>query len=267
MAPLEARLVDSDSADGGMAYLLSGDFHVMVNNAPESGVLLPHQPGHGGHGHALHQGQHHRLEQEREPAPGPGPRDLHQLHPAGLTGDTWDPGVQIGLMLEEVEMPPRLLGRVVGRAAPPPPNPKLPDHPAPRRSPTPPSPIQNSEEPILSSFEFPGSLSYGASRQDPPPPHAVRCRFDGQRSFSPSPGTVACGVRWKARGWLSPVAGRDSGVHRSRFVLRSRAGTILLSGAPGPIASFGSPGGIAYFVGLGPGGPAQNFNGCSPLNR
>ena len=96
MAPLEARLVDADPADGGVVYPLSGDLRVMVNNAPESGVLLSHQPGHGGHGHARHQGEHHRLEQEREPAPGPGPRDFHQLHPASLTGNARDPGVQVG---------------------------------------------------------------------------------------------------------------------------------------------------------------------------
>ena len=47
----------------------------------------------------------------------PGPWDLHQPHPASFTGNAWDPGVQIGLMLEEVEMTPRLPGRVMGRAS------------------------------------------------------------------------------------------------------------------------------------------------------
>jgi hypothetical protein len=109
---------------------------------------------------------------------------------------------------------------------------------------------------------------YGASRQDTPPLDALRSRFDGQRSFSPSPGTVACGVRWKGRGWLSPVAGRDSGVYRSRFVLRSRAGTILLSGALGPIASFGSPGGHSLSRGTrarGPGPAIQWMLSPEPL--
>jgi hypothetical protein len=96
---------------------------------------------------------------------------------------------------------------------------------------------------------------YGASRQDTPPLHAVRSRFDGQRSLFPPPGTFACGVRWKARGWLSPLGGRDSRVYRNRFVLRSRAGTILLSGALGPIASFGSPGGHSLSRGTRAGRP------------
>ena len=84
---------------------------------------------------------------------------------------------------------------------------------------------------------------YGASRQDAPPLHDVPGCLGDQPSLFPPPGTVPCGVGWKARGWLSPLWVGDSGVYRSRFVLRSEVGTILLSGALGPMASFGSPGG------------------------
>jgi len=61
------------------------------------------------------------------------------------------------------------------------------------------------------------------------------------------------------------LALRDAGGRHSRGVLRSGAGTILLSGTQGSIASFGSPGGIAYSWGLRPGGRDQNLPGCSPL--
>jgi hypothetical protein len=76
-------------------------------------------------------------------------------------------------------------------------------HPAPHDQPTLPTlrSLAGPQAPAVSWIhdrEGLWSSFYGASCQDTPPLHAVRPRFDGQRAFSPSPGMVACGVRWMA---------------------------------------------------------------------
>ena len=79
---------------------------------------------------------------------------------------------------------------------------------------------------------------YGAGGQDAPSPRAVGSFFDRRR-----PHGLDCPV--DDSGWGGV---RSQGPHRSpedvhsRRVLRSGAGTILLSGTLWPIASFGSPG-------------------------
>ncbi len=72
----------------------------------------------------------------------------------------------------------------------------------------------------------------------------------------------------------SSLALRDAGGLHSRFVLRSGAGTILLSGTQWPIASFGSPGGHSLSVGTPARRPGPEFQwilspvtGLSPSRR
>ena len=88
------------------------------------------------------------------------------------------------------------------------------------------------------SCQIGGHTFYGAGGQDAPSPHAVGLFFDRRR-----PHGLDCPV--DDSGWGGV---RSQGPHRSpedvhsRRVLRSGAGTILLSGTLWPIASFGSPG-------------------------
>ena len=97
--------------------------------------------------------------------------------------------------------------------------------------------------PGLPRFAF--TRFYGAGCQDAPSPHAVGSFFDRRR-----PHGLDC--RFDDSGWGGV---RSQGPHRSpedvysRRVLRSSAGTILLSGALWPIASFGSPGVHSLVVG------------------
>ncbi len=81
--------------------------------------------------------------------------------------------------------------------------------------------------------------------------HALRSPADSVECCSQRPlfycaRICVSGVMSSAR---SSLALRDAGGLHSRFVLRSGAGTILLSGTQWPIASFGSPGGHSLFVG------------------
>ena len=76
---------------------------------------------------------------------------------------------------------------------------------------------------------------YGARGQETGPLHAVGLFFCRRR-----PRSLDC--RFDGSGWVrSSAPYRSPKVLHSRGVLRSRAGTILLSGTLWPIASFGSP--------------------------
>lgn len=84
---------------------------------------------------------------------------------------------------------------------------------------------------------------YGARGQDTGPLHAL-----GSSSCRRRPHSLDC--RFDGSGWgRSSAPYRSPKVFHSRGVLRSRAGTILLSGTLWPIASFGSPG--AHSLSLG----------------
>ena len=67
--------------------------------------------------HAFDESQDQCLEEKREPASRPGPWYCHQFHAAGLARHPWNTGVEECLMLEEVQVLPRLLRAVVGPTA------------------------------------------------------------------------------------------------------------------------------------------------------
>ena len=80
----------------------------------------PTKPGHRPHRHLPRQRHHQRLEPRREAAAGLRPRHLRLLHAARRTPHPRHPGVQVGAVLEEVQVTPALRARVVRLAAPPP---------------------------------------------------------------------------------------------------------------------------------------------------
>ena len=87
------------------------------------------------------------------------------------------------------------------------------------------------------------SFFYGARGQYTRPQHAVGPFFCRRRP-------LALSCRFDDSGWVrSSAPYRSPKVFHSRGILRSRAGTILLSGTLWPIASFGSPG--AHSLSLG----------------
>ena len=92
-----------------------------MDHAPQFGVVLADDPGDGLDRHGRDHGHHHRLEQQGEAAVGPRPWHGDLLDAAFLAADARHAGVQIGLVLEEIEVSPGhplgVVGRAVRRAA------------------------------------------------------------------------------------------------------------------------------------------------------
>ena len=114
-------LVDGDLGDIGGVDPRSSLSDVVVNHAPQPGVVLADDAGHGLDRHGGDHGHQQRLEQQSEAAVWPRPWHADRLDAAPIAADPWHAGVEVGLMLEEVEMAPGLplgvVGRAVGRAA------------------------------------------------------------------------------------------------------------------------------------------------------
>src|SRR5690625_1578019 len=96
-----------------MADSGSGRVDVVVDHAPETRVVHANDPSHGRHGHALDKREHQGLEEKGEAAPCAGPRHMGELDPAAGAGDPRHARIQVSLVLEEVEVTPRLLRGVV----------------------------------------------------------------------------------------------------------------------------------------------------------
>jgi len=88
----------------------------VLDYAPQPRVVLADQAGGSGDWHALHEGHDERFEQEREAGAGPCPWHGDEAHAVVGAVDARDTRVQEGLVLEEIEVAPRLLHRVMHRA-------------------------------------------------------------------------------------------------------------------------------------------------------
>src|SRR5208283_4107147 len=89
---------------------------VMLDDPPQARVVLAQPLGRIGDRHRLGQRQNIGLEQQREPGTRPSPRRDDLAHPALRTAHARHASVQQRAVLEEVQMPPRLVLRVVNRA-------------------------------------------------------------------------------------------------------------------------------------------------------
>ena len=116
LAAPAAGLVHAHPTDRAVVLLLARPVDVMAQQPPDAVVRYPHQPGHVRHRHGLAQRDHERLHHQREPRSGSCPR---RLDLAGLAarraGHPWQPGIDEGLELEEVQMLPTALDPVVDR--------------------------------------------------------------------------------------------------------------------------------------------------------
>lgn len=70
VSPLEARLVDLDPADPGVAHLVPGLLHVVMDHPPDPCVVLPDHAGHRSHRHALHHRSTMASDSSVNPLPG-----------------------------------------------------------------------------------------------------------------------------------------------------------------------------------------------------
>ena len=116
LSPPGGRLVDPHLGDARVGPGVPGQLDVVVQDPPQPGVVLAGELGRGGHRHVGDEGHEQGLEQQGEPGLGAGPRHGDLADAVGRAGHPGDPGVQVRLVLEEVEVPPRLVRRVVDRA-------------------------------------------------------------------------------------------------------------------------------------------------------
>jgi len=118
MPPPGTGFIGTQTGHAGVVLVGSGGIDIATNDAPQSGVVDLQQLRDGIDRHLSSQGHHQSLEQQGKPGTGTGPRHDHLLDATTLVGavGAWHPGRQIGFVLEEVQMPPALLGRIVNRS-------------------------------------------------------------------------------------------------------------------------------------------------------
>jgi hypothetical protein len=121
MAPAGRGLVEGDPGHVGMVGAVAGLFDVVMKHPPQPGIVLADQAGDRGD---RHRGYHHHdqgLEQQGEAAAVACPGHRDPLDPAPAARHPWHAGMQVGFVLEEVEMPPGhrlgVIGGTIGRAA------------------------------------------------------------------------------------------------------------------------------------------------------
>ena len=108
--------VDGHALDACEVGACARSLDPVMDDAPQTRVMLLHKPSCGSDRHGGDERHDEGLEQQREAGTGPRPRHGDLLDAAVGAGDARHARVQEGLVLEEVEMPPLLHGRVVHRA-------------------------------------------------------------------------------------------------------------------------------------------------------
>ena len=116
VAAARRGLIEGDTSDLGEIGLGTGVVDVGVEDAPQPGVVFAGDAGDGCDRHRREHGHDQGLEQQGEAAAGPRPRHGDLLDAARRAGDARHEGVQVGLVLEEVEMAPGHLFGVIGVA-------------------------------------------------------------------------------------------------------------------------------------------------------
>ncbi len=116
LAALTGGLIHADGTNLGMTLLGARLRHMMLDDAPQSGTANAQYPARRQYRHGRCQHQRQSLEQQREMTPfaRPGHRDLRHLATVG-TGDSRHLGMQMGFVLEEIQMPPGARQAVVQR--------------------------------------------------------------------------------------------------------------------------------------------------------
>jgi hypothetical protein len=79
----------------------------MLDDAPQTRVVLADKASSSGNRHTLDEGHDERFEQKREAGARPCPRHVDKAHAAIRAVDAGDARVQEGLVLEEVQVAPR----------------------------------------------------------------------------------------------------------------------------------------------------------------
>ena len=112
---LPAGLVDAYGLHARVVLAKPRLVHVMADEPPQAGVMFADLLGDVRDRLAFGQLHDHRLEQEREPASRPRPRHRDRVHAVGGARHARHARVNERLVLEEVQMPPHALPRVMHR--------------------------------------------------------------------------------------------------------------------------------------------------------
>lgn len=108
--------VDADGLHVRAVLVEPGLAHVMADEPPRPRVVLADLRRDVRHRPRLGEFDDHGLEQEREPTAWPRPRHRNRPDAMGRTGHARHERVDVGPVLEEVQMAPRAFRRVVNRA-------------------------------------------------------------------------------------------------------------------------------------------------------
>jgi hypothetical protein len=93
----------------------AGRIDIMVDDPPQPGVVLAEYAGCGGNRHGGDQVHDMSFKEQREAAARARPRHADLPDAAGSASDAWHARIQVGLVLPEVQMPPRQRPCVVDR--------------------------------------------------------------------------------------------------------------------------------------------------------
>ena len=106
VAATGSGLIDADLSNGGVVGFTARGIHVVVEDAPNQGVVFSDQSGGSQHGHDLDELEDESFKQQREPAVGSSPGHGNAVDTTSGAHDAWGTGVKKGLMLEEVQVAP-----------------------------------------------------------------------------------------------------------------------------------------------------------------
>ena len=110
-----AGLIHTDRMNGGHIHAGTSGFDVLINDPPQALVGFPYQARRRQHGHRPYQGHDQRFEEQGKMRAFPRPGDRYLMHPMIRAHHTGHTGVEIGLMLEEIHMSPRLFLNIMHR--------------------------------------------------------------------------------------------------------------------------------------------------------
>src|SRR5262249_25378614 len=113
LAALGRRLIDGNAPQVREVHARHSRLNVVLDEAPQTRVMLPDQARHSSDRHVLDEGHDKRFEQKREAGSRSCPRHVDKAHAAVRTVDASDARMQEGLVLEEIEVAPGLPDSVV----------------------------------------------------------------------------------------------------------------------------------------------------------
>ena len=109
--------IQADLSDQGVVGFAARQIHVMIDDSPKQCVMLTDQAGDRRNGHHFDQLHDKRFKQQSESAVRSGPRHGDPMNAATSTVDARSPGMEKGLMLEEVQVAPSQAFGIVSLAS------------------------------------------------------------------------------------------------------------------------------------------------------